>query len=100
MSFSFSVPVGPAAEFGDRADKAKADMQTASENNDYQLTQLASDTAEAAIKASVALVDSLGVGNDGTASGTISGHHADNGVSASSASVSVTFTPAPAAPAI
>lgn len=93
MSFSFSVPDGPASEFADRAAKAKADLEALNEANDYTLTQLASSTADAAIKAATDLVAALGDGT-GTASASIGGHHATDDVSTSSASVSVGYTPA------
>jgi len=91
MSFSFSVPGGPAAEFADRAAQAKSALEAQSQANDYMLTQLASETADTAIKAAVELVAALG---EGDAFGSISGHHATDDTSASSVSVSVTVTPA------
>lgn len=94
MSFSFSVPAGPAETFADRASKAKADLEAASESNDYALTQVASDTADAAVKAAIELAQCLGV--RGTASATISGHHSSDGIGQCSATVGVTYTPAPA----
>ncbi|MGN6609989.1 MAG: hypothetical protein ACTHMS_23635 [Jatrophihabitans sp.] len=92
MSFSFAVPSGPASEFADRAAKAKADLEAASAANDYALTQLASDTADAAIKAATEAVAALG---DGIAAASIGGHHSTDGVTGSSISVNVTVTPAP-----
>lgn len=95
MSFSFSVPTGPVSSFNDRAVAAKAALEATNEANDYMLTQLASDTADAAIKAATDLVDMLdpnGIAN----SASIAGHHSDDGVSASSVSVSVSVSPTPA----
>lgn len=94
MSFSFSVPAGPASDFAAAAAAAKSQLQSTSEGNDYMLTQYASDTCDAAIKAASDLVNALGDGS-GTASGSIAGHHANDGVSACTASASVSVTPAP-----
>lgn len=93
MSFSFSVPGGPASAFADNAAAAKAALEATNAANDYALTQLASSTADAAIKAASDLVAALDDGT-GTASASISGHHATDDTSASSASVSVSVTPA------
>jgi hypothetical protein len=95
MSFSFPVPNGPAAEFAERAAQAKAAVETASENNDYALTQIASSTADAAIKAAAELVAALAGDGSGTAGGNIAGHHSTDATQGSSASVSVSYTPTP-----
>jgi hypothetical protein len=96
MSFSFSVATGSAADFADRAAQAKAALETSSEGNDYALTQLASTTADLAIKAASDVVSALAGDDPGaTASASISGHHADDH-SARTVSVSVNVTPAPA----
>jgi hypothetical protein len=84
MSFSFSVPAGPASEFAERADTARAAV-----DND----QTGSTTCIAAVEAAKAIVETLG---DGHVGASISGHHPTDGTYAfPSASVSVTYSDAP-----
>lgn len=93
MSFTLTVPAGPAADFAARAAAAKVALEAQNESNDYMLTQLASLTADAAIKAAAELVAALTSDGAG-ASGSITGHHATDDKTASTVSVSVQVMPA------
>jgi hypothetical protein len=97
MSFSFSVPATPSADFAAAAQTAKDNYEKASESNDYMLTQLASGLADAAIKAAAELVSDLA---DGNVVATLSGHYATDGKSASSVAVGITVTPVAPAPTV
>lgn len=96
MSFNFSVSAGPAAEFTQRATAAKAALEAQYEANDYALTQIASATADAAVKAAAELVAYLAGDSAGTAGvASIAGHHpTPDSSQTASVSISVQFTPA------
>jgi hypothetical protein len=90
MSFSFAVTAGPAADFADAAEKARAAYAASIADNDYMLTQLASGLVEEAIALATEGVAKLG---DGTAGASLSGHAVPAGEAGTNTlSVSLTCT--------
>jgi hypothetical protein len=71
MSYSFSVPVGPAAELRERAEKAAADVKAASVKGGHWVEEADGDIA-AAIDAAELLVQAIA--GDEPVAVTISGH--------------------------
>lgn len=98
MSWSFTVPAVPAAQFEQAANAAKSTYEDNLAGQDYALAQLASGQADEAIKAAVAILNS-GVIGDGNVSASLSGHAVTAGDSPSSQSVNVSLSCSPVQPA-
>jgi hypothetical protein len=98
MSWSFSVPATPSADFADAAATAKSNYETQLSGNDYILDQLASGQADEAIKAASEVVAS-GVLGEGNVSALLSGHAVAEGQPAGSQSVSIAVSCVPVEPA-
>lgn len=73
MSFSFTIPAGPIADFGTAADTAVANFKQLLEQSDTQPSDEALESVQAAISAAQAIIDS-GVVGSGTVAATINGH--------------------------
>lgn len=78
MSFSFSVPAGPASKFEAAAVKAKDAYTESMAGNDYMLTQLASGLVDEAIEVAVDIVKHGNLG-DGNVTASLSGHAVPEG---------------------
>jgi hypothetical protein len=103
MSYSFSVPVGPADRLRERAEQAAADCKAAGVRGGYWVEEADGDIA-AAITAAEGLTAALGAAADDHVAVTISGHanagrSAPAGWSNDSVYVSVARAKAPAAEA-
>lgn len=97
MSFSFSVPAGPSADFEENAVKAKDAYIASLAGNDYMLSQLASGLVDEAIEVAVDIVKHGNLG-DGSVSASLSGHAVPEGQSGSN-SLNIGLSCAVTAPA-
>lgn len=73
MSFSFSIPTTPIADFDTAADAAQATYEAALAGNDVEQTAASKESATAAVAAAKAVIAS-GVVGAGHVSASISGH--------------------------
>jgi hypothetical protein len=73
MSFSFSIPAGPIADFDAAAAAAQATYESTLAGSDIGLASAAKESVTAAVAAANAIIAS-GVVGTGTVSATISGH--------------------------
>lgn len=73
MSWGFSVPATPAADFSDAAGKARDEYRTQLADTDYDVTAEAAEQMAQAIAAAEAIVASGAVGT-GSVQASLSGH--------------------------